>query len=510
MRFEKSRYRVSWIFFPVLLISACAAPQRVHYTIRTPIALPELTVSEAVAEIGRIIDRSGFPKSNFSVDIADLSERRSLFSLNPNRPMVTASNAKIITAATALAELGKDFRFSTKVYYHRGSVWIKGGGDPTLEILNLKELAREIASGLKDKPFNGEIHLDTSFFKEYAYIHPDFRRSGSYNTALGPLGVERNKIKISLRRESSAAGEPRSLVVRIRPDPSGFRVRVDTAPIEFTLHHKPQFEVDFNEIDRIHEITLRGPLREKRTSLAIRRPAFHFGRVFAEVARNEGLFVSEVLFDPVPAGALRILEYKSPPLYEILRAMVLGSDNFIAEMVVLALATHDGKRTREDGVAVMRRFLTERIGLPPGEFTLENGSGLSRASKFSARHFTRLLRAIERDKEIVASLTAALPTAGWSGTLRRRILDPPGLLHASAKTGMIDYASCLSGYAVGAGSRRFVFSILINDWRGLKRTASWSWLRREGEQEWRKTTDIYEKQKEVQDRIVQVLTRIRL
>ena len=61
------------------------------------------------------------------------------FTYNGTKPMVPASNMKVVTTAVALDTLGEDFRFETRLYgpKHRdgkmlkGDLVLKGAGDPS-------------------------------------------------------------------------------------------------------------------------------------------------------------------------------------------------------------------------------------------------------------------------------------------------------------------------------------------------------------------------------------------
>lgn len=66
------------------------------------------------------------------------------------RRMLPASNMKIVTAVTALAALGADHRFTTRVRAGAtpGEVILEGGGDPLLSTKELRQLATQTAATL--------------------------------------------------------------------------------------------------------------------------------------------------------------------------------------------------------------------------------------------------------------------------------------------------------------------------------------------------------------------------
>lgn len=504
------RARVRSLAVSAFLLAGCAQkPAVLRREVRLPDPLPILTAAQAVDAINETIRGSAVDLDDLSILIVDLETGAEFYSIHPDRRRITASNMKLVTGAAALKILGPNFRFKTEIYHHEDAIWIKGGGDPTLQVLMLRDMARQIAYRMvKERlQFNGQLYLDDSMFEEYPWIADGFRLSGTYNTSLGPLSVNRNRVSVRLARELPVEGDVVPLTPRFAPDPEGFRILVDTAPVPFDLHYSPQYRVEWNDADLIHDITVLGPLRRDEEKLGLRRPTVHFGRVFAEVARGEGLPLTQTLYQKVPAGAKFLLAYESPPLYEIVRSMNLVSDNFIAEMLALRLGVQAGGRDRDAGLKAIADFLVKHPKLPPNRFDVASASGLTRRPQMSARGFVELLRWADRDKWIGSALYGSMPIGGWSGTMRRRLMESPGLLRVSAKTGLVDYVSGVTGFAVDADHRKFVFSILANDHKGLEETADWDWLRRESEEEWRRTTNIDNRFKRIQNTIMEILAR---
>lgn len=510
---ESIRRFPSLLALAALLSSACISPQVVKkptaQALLAPVSGPEIQLPEARSAIEKLLAGSGFRQDTFAVSVVSVPEEIPFLSFNETQPMMPASNAKLATTAAALSILGPDYRFKTDVGVHEGALYIKGGGDPTLDVLHLKEMARAVVAGKNATGLNGTVVLDASGFKEYEQINADFNRSGGFNTALGPLSVDHNRIVLHL-----TAGEPdqsgvQKLLVHVTPDPDGFVVSASSKPVGFETHYKPQFEIFWNETRAAHEIIVLGPMQPGSYALAVRRPTDHFGRLFAKALHDEGRDVKELRRGRMPREARLLATHASLPLYEILRRMNLESDNFIAEQLLLALAASRGAGSLEDGATTVSRFLTEKVGLPKGSFRVYNGSGLSRESRFSPTQITRILAYMRKQKPLSSIFESTLPIAGWSGTLRSRLVDPPGLLRISAKTGLIDYVSCMAGYGTDAGGKDFAFSLMFNDAEGLERTKNLRPQDREAEMEWQKTTAINDRFKALQDQILDILSRTR-
>lgn len=81
------------------------------------------------------------------------------------RRMLPASNMKIVTAVTALASLGADHRFTTRVRAGAtpGDLILEGGGDPLLSTKELRRLATQTAQTLAPgTPVT--VHVDDNLF----------------------------------------------------------------------------------------------------------------------------------------------------------------------------------------------------------------------------------------------------------------------------------------------------------------------------------------------------------
>lgn len=100
-----------------------------------------------------------------SIVVMDRESNRVVYSHRATAPQLPASNMKVITALLALAALGPDHRFSTRVVAGPDSngIILQAGGDPLLTKANLRWLARAAAPSLKrGRPVI--LRLDDSLF----------------------------------------------------------------------------------------------------------------------------------------------------------------------------------------------------------------------------------------------------------------------------------------------------------------------------------------------------------
>jgi D-alanyl-D-alanine carboxypeptidase/D-alanyl-D-alanine-endopeptidase (penicillin-binding protein 4) len=134
------------------------------------------------------------------------------------------------------------------------------------------------------------------------------------------------------------------------------------------------------------------------------------------------------------------------------------SQNFYAETILRTLGREmKGKGTRENGLAVVREYLKE-LGIT--EFQQLDGSGLTPENKLSPRDMVKLFRSMHQHKEAKVFYDALAVNGGKTGTLRKRMKEFPGQVHA--KTGHINSVATLSGYVESERGDTYIFSILIN------------------------------------------------
>lgn len=190
-------------------------------------------------EIARITGRPEFAHATFGIKIVDLPTRKVWFEENANKLFVPGSTAKLITEGTALALLGPDYRFHTRVYRTGGVaadgtlegdlVLVAGGdlnlsaralADDTLAFTNadhsyagslpadalpgdplvvLKKLARQVANaGIKK--IGGSVRVDTSLF------FADKPEPGS-GAMISPIVVNDNVIDVTVTPGATEGGE---------------------------------------------------------------------------------------------------------------------------------------------------------------------------------------------------------------------------------------------------------------------------------------------------------------
>jgi D-alanyl-D-alanine carboxypeptidase/D-alanyl-D-alanine-endopeptidase (penicillin-binding protein 4) len=159
-----------------------------------------------------------------------------------------------------------------------------------------------------------------------------------------------------------------------------------------------------------------------------------------------------------PEAAIQLASVDSPSIAQLVTAMNLPSDNFIAETLIKRLgAAFGGGGSTAAGAAVVRASIAE-LGV---RTTAVDGSGLSRANRTSPKAVVSLLTAMD-ESELAAPFEGSLPVAGRTGTLHDRMRGTAARDHCQGKTGTLSNVSALAGYCTTRDGGRVAFAFLMN------------------------------------------------
>jgi D-alanyl-D-alanine carboxypeptidase/D-alanyl-D-alanine-endopeptidase (penicillin-binding protein 4) len=340
------------------------------------------------------------------------TEGNELVAQNADEPFVPASVTKIVTAWLALEVLGADYRFATRFYLDAKRVlYVRGGGDPFLISEELAPLATALVAAVGKEPITGMV-LDASYYPSNLRI-PGIEDTGeSYNALNSALAVNFNTIH----------------AVR-----SGNKVRSGEKQTPITPLAIAQFRA-------------RGPNGNGRISLS-QDPAVslqYAGELIAAfIERAGGSVKSKISTGSVPAGLEPVyVHQQSRTLSQILADLLLASNNYIANQVFLEIGGRrlGGPVSLEKSLKVANEMLAAH-GLASA-IHIEEGSGISRDNRFTARGLAKVLELFAPHAELLH---------GHDGGLN--------------KTGTMDGVRTLAGYADTSshGRVRFVISLTSND-----------------------------------------------
>lgn len=383
-----------------------------------------------------------------------------------DQPFNPASTIKVVTTRAALGLLGEDFRFKTRIWAQgrlrqgvfQGVMTLQGGGDPKL----VKEDLEQMVAGLRAKGYRelrGEWRLDGGLFAEPEAPPGQFdgQPLKPYNVTPHAAMLNFKAVRLSMWR----AGHQ----VKLQADPGLYGLALRSA-LQLVPGHcsANQFHLDWADSGRL---VVRGKMGRSCPGAELYVSVFDHlqfaHRLFAQAWRAAGgTFSMTAKAGRVPEGSELALEWTSPrPMLELLADINKLSNNPMARTVFLGLSAQTGGAgTREDASLKVSQWLLKR-GLHFPEMVLDNGSGLSRHERISARNMTRLL--LDGIQGLGAvRWVETLPAAGLEGTLRRRLKDERVRGKAWVKTGTLDEVRAYAGYVQAKSGRMIAFSAFVN------------------------------------------------
>jgi serine-type D-Ala-D-Ala carboxypeptidase/endopeptidase (penicillin-binding protein 4) len=415
----------------------------------------------------------------------DLAAGEPLWSHNAEVPMSLASTVKLFTASAALRALGPGFVWRTALYGDSPSeknattvdnhpevidtLYLRGRGDPTLDLAALRTLAVDLAD-LGIRRISKQIIIDSRYFDD-AIEPPRFadqpKEQAAFRAPISALSINRNAVTVVI---ATAPGDPGTPVVRLDPPVEDY-VKVITDQLVATPDGKTRIRLDVTPKKDVLELKITGQIssagRPFYRRIRIDDPfAFAVAALRMALAERGIRTPARASSGEVPPTARLLVSFDSPPLSEIIYRMNKFSDNFLAEMIFKTMGAQQrliaGPATWSDAAAAMQGYLdTLRL---PGPIRIDNGSGLFDASSASANQLVAVLRSSYQDFRIAPDFIASLPIAAVDGTLRSRFgggRAAAGLVRA--KTGTLSSVSTLAGYVGPNLANLIAFAVLANE-----------------------------------------------
>jgi serine-type D-Ala-D-Ala carboxypeptidase/endopeptidase (penicillin-binding protein 4) len=390
--------------------------------------------------------------------LVDLESGIELAGLNPDLPLIPASTTKMATAIVALDVLGPEHRYRTEVLARgevregvlRGDLILKGGGDPSLDVADLLELVVRLqARGIRR--VDGRFLIDDTALPRFSEIHPTQPLEAAYNPGLGALSLAFNRVRVLWRGGDA---------VEVVTLPPLSEARFEAIPPSRLPPAGVELKSQGGE-DVVWQVADRGGRRQE-IALPVKDPGLHAGHVFRWLARAQGVELEAPQRRAAPLDARLVVAHESPPLRQLVRDMLVYSNNMMAELIGLSAAERLGNA--EAGLDAAGALLLRHLArlMPEVDWrgaTLGNHSGLDGTARLTPRQ----LAAIARYGWHSEALPALLAAGGWSGTLVNRFAGPDEALRIWAKTGSVNYGSALSGYVFPDSGEAAVFVTMVSD-----------------------------------------------
>lgn len=436
-----------------------------------------LAVTQALAQ-------AGIPETAVGIYVQELGADQPAFALGETRALNPASTIKLVTTFAALDQLGPAYQWTTEAYASApltgdtlaGDLILRGSGDPRLTLENFWLMLRTLrARGLRE--IRGDLVLDRSYFTGTDATEPgsfDNEPSRPYNTLPDALLVNFKSFRLNFVPDAAR----RSVRIMVEPALPQLQIVnnlvVDGEPCgDWVARLKIAAAGDAASAKLSFGGNYAATCGEKERHFSMLGHAQYVHALFTLLWRElGGSFSGGVRDGGVPAGTTPLLVQRSQPLFDIVRDVNKFSNNVMARQLYLSLGaiTLGAPASGEKSGRAIRQWLeTRRLPLP--ELVLENGSGLSRAERISARGLAQLLLLAGRSA-VMPEFIASLPLVAVDGTMRKRLSGAEIAGQAHIKTGSLAGARAIAGYVLDARGRLAVVVFLVNHARAAEAQAA--------------------------------------
>ncbi|PID45674.1 MAG: D-alanyl-D-alanine carboxypeptidase/D-alanyl-D-alanine-endopeptidase [Proteobacteria bacterium] len=433
----------------------------------------EETPREALPEsLLVLLKKHKVPSDSLSIYIRDVNANQAMLEHNVDVLRAPASTLKLLTTYAALKQLGPNFSWRTEAWIRgeikdgvlHGDLILKGYGDPFLVYERFWKFIRELRDrGLTE--ITGDVIVDNHYYDTPVHERAAFDGRGFrvYNAEPSPLMFNFQASRLMLKPPADDS----ATLADVTLFPPSDALDVDN---QLTLvkgkckrsHGRP--ELSWGEQK---QLVVKGQFslncKPRYLMRLISAPTQHVYDAFRHFWQElGGTLHGELKQGRVSPDDVLFYSYASPTLGEQIRLINKWSNNVMTRQLLLTVGAKrfGAPATLEKGRKAIKELL-EAQGVDTAGMIIDNGSGLSRKSRISARQMAQLLDVAFRDAympEFMSSM--ALP--GIDGTLASRLKGSELKGRSHLKTGTLNYVTALSGYMLNRQGRRLIIVIQQN------------------------------------------------
>jgi len=438
--------------------------------------------------INNVIESPPVAGYHIGVLAVDAESGDTLYAHNQGRKFIPASNQKVLVTSAALALLGPDHRYATRLWSTGtvrdsildGDLILVPSGDPTISrrygdsgTAEIEKLAAALrATGIRS--VTGSLHVDGSAW-DSTTVTPTWEVEDlryRYGATGSVFAIDEGEIEVIVEAAEEPGWPAR---VRWSPGPKDYiRPRVYTGEVD------TRRSIQATYLPESRRVVLEGEIGAGRIDtlvVAQRDPAGIAATTLSNAITGAGIEVQggwRAVWEPdSPLGDCRsglvaecssatlVAERRSPPLIEIVGEILAPSQNWMTEQLIRTLGAHHGERGDwSEGIRVMESWLTDEVGVDSADVSARDGSGMSFYNLITPRALVGVLRLMRTTPYAEQYRLAMAEPGEEESTLEDRLPELQGRVFA--KTGTISNVNSLSGYLVGSDGREIVFSILTN------------------------------------------------
>ena len=419
-------------------------------------------------------------RGSWGIVVHSLDRDQRLFELNPQALLVPASTAKIVSAASAVAAVGWDYRFETTLRTNgtvaggalAGDLFVVGTGDPSIGGRGGDDFTAwvDALKALGIRRIEGRIVGDDDAIEEprpaLAWTWDDL----GYPTGalFGALNFAENRTTVTVT-PGTVAGATATITTDPRASWRPVTNRVTTG----AAGSRPFIWPEQRPADPALTIAGSLPAGGRPATLAVSagNPTSWFAHAFRAalerggVAVNgEALDIDDVPSHPITSTLTVLYTYRSPPLGELIRPLFKQSINLYGEALMRLNAAPGTLPTNDAALEGLRQRLAS-WSVPSGGQQLVDGSGLSRRNVIAPETLLIVLQRMY-DPSLASPWMTAMPIAGVDGSLEMRMKGTAAERNVRAKTGTMSNIRSLAGYVTARNGEHLAFVVMVNNFEG--------------------------------------------
>jgi D-alanyl-D-alanine carboxypeptidase/D-alanyl-D-alanine-endopeptidase (penicillin-binding protein 4) len=398
-----------------------------------------------------------------------------LFARHATKPYVPASTLKLVVGATALDELGPAYRFPTSFValappdadgLLHGPLWLVGSGDPLLSSDDLRAGVGALhRAGVR--AIEGPLYVDASAFagpERNPHWDPD---DADYDYAPPTSAISLDQDDAEFDVTPGAPGEAAKVAVEPANESvtfTGTIATVDAYDSDVSIERSTDPPAHSSAAKR-NAYVVGGyivPGEKQKFWKPIVGVPEYVGGAAASMLAERGIALGEgYRAGSAPLAAVPLWVHRSQPLAEIVRDMLVNSNNHTAEQLLRVLGERSGRAGSDAaGIAEELREL-DRLGVPRDNLRVYDGSGLAPDDHVAPLTLAKLIAA-EQSGPAGGVFVRTLARVGLEGTAKHHDLTSAAG-RVRAKTGHIDGVNGLAGTAQSRHHGRIAFDFIVND-----------------------------------------------
>lgn len=401
--------------------------------------------------VNDLLKRHKQTKTVFSILAVNADSGRIRYQLDPDKPMIPASNMKVVTSAAALHYLGDNYTFDTKVGILGKDLIIVGGGDPLLADPKHDSYPCEATDAVMDQILSvlrkteiaeiDNIIVDSTFFDNNR-VHaswPKDQLNQWYACEVDGLNFYNNCIHLQVTRSGNSA------VLSMTP-PNNYIHLVN----QLKLISKGSSAVGAYRNSVPNKLFVRGNLNQQAGfDIAIENPAGLFASILRDKLKASGIAVRGQLLQKYIKhdSKIRYLIIFQTPIADVLKRCNTNSLGLAAECLVKTISAENskdrinGKWTH--GQTLISRYL-DSIKVSREHYVLDDGSGLSRNNRLTTTCLVTILMDMYKSENADIFMNS-LAVGGKDGTIGKYFGQTPYQGRILGKTGYIKRVHSFSG-----------------------------------------------------------------